>query len=255
MVFLTRLPVGLGRGEGRGEGQGEGQGALARAAWCFPLVGLLVGLVSAAGGLVALWCGLTGWIAAGVALAASASVTGALHEDGLADMADGFGGGWTRDRRLEIMRDSRLGSYGALALGLSLLLRAAALAALAETGALTFALAVLAAQAGARAPLPLFMALTPLARREGQSASAGRPRGGAALLAAGLGLLLLVVVGLLLGGGLDFPVLAALLLAAAFLAIRALARRKIGGYTGDVLGGLEQSSEVLLLLAAVALYA
>ncbi len=245
LVFLTRLPLAPGS-EGR-------YGELARACWSFPLVGLLVGLLSAGIGLLALFCGLTPWVAAVLALALGALVTGALHEDGLADMADGFGGGWTREQRLEIMRDSRIGSYGALALGVSLLLRAAALAGLAALDPLYLAAGLLAAHAGARALLLPFMLLTPLARREGQSVSAGRPGGRVVLVAVGLALLILAAAGLLLTGGLAYPLLACVSLAVTFLALRALACRQVGGYTGDVLGGLEQCGEAALLLAALAL--
>ncbi len=245
LVFLTRLPLRLGRE--------EGEAALAPAVWCFPLIGLLLGLITAGIALLLLWLGLTPWIVAVLALAIGMLLTGALHEDGLADMADGFAGGWTRERRLEIMRDSRLGSYGAVALIVSLLIRAAALAALAEAGSLQLAIGLLAAHSCARAPLPLFMRFTPLARREGQSASAGRPDAGTAAVALMLGLAALLPGALLFDGSLDLLLLAVLLLGGSFLAVRALALRQIGGYTGDVLGGLEQAGEIAVLLSAVLL--
>ncbi len=247
LVFLTRLPLPLGAQQRASD--------LARACWCFPLVGLLVGLLAGGVAILALWCGLTAWLAAVLALAAGLLLTGALHEDGLADMSDGFGGGWTPERRLEIMRDSRLGSYGVLALIVSLLLRAAALAALAGTGWQLLFLSLLAAHAAARAPLPLLMAVMPVARSEGQSVSAGRPRAARAASALVLGLGLLSAASLLMSGHLDFALLTSLLLAMTFLAVWALARRQIGGYTGDVLGGLEQCGEIAALLAAVALFA
>ncbi len=246
LVYLTRLPIRLRDEEAAAE--------LAPASWCFPLVGLLIGVITAAVAAFALWIGLTAWIAALLALATGVLLTGGLHEDGLADMADGFGGGWTRERRLEIMRDSRLGSYGALALGLSLLLRAATLAALADLGMLELCAALLVAHSGSRAVLPLFMAITPLARREGQSVSAGRPGMTPVSLALAQAMLLLLLVSLLVGQGFGFFLLACLLLAGSALAVRALAQRQIGGYTGDVLGGLEQSAELLVLLAALLLF-
>ncbi|MBF0335337.1 MAG: adenosylcobinamide-GDP ribazoletransferase, partial [Alphaproteobacteria bacterium] len=119
-VFLTRLPLPHLRDPAR---------PLAACMWAFPLVGAVLGLTAGAcfAGLASLLPPLP---AALVALALLVLATGGLHEDGLADLADGFGGGRDRDHRLEIMRDSRTGSYGALAVGFSLALRAAALAAL-----------------------------------------------------------------------------------------------------------------------------
>lgn len=247
LVFLTRLPLRLD--------DEEGSAPLAPASWCFPIVGLLVGLITAGFAMALLWLGLPPWIVAVMALALGMLLTGALHEDGLADMADGFGGGWTRERRLEIMRDSRLGSYGAAALMVSLLVRAAALAALAEVGFQALALGLIATHSAARALLPLFMATTPLARSDGQSVSAGRPGAGPAGIALAFGGVSLLLVSLLLDGSLDFLLLSGLLLGAGFLAVRTLAQRQIGGYTGDVVGGLEQSAELAVLLAAVLLLA
>ena len=103
-------------------------GALARAAWAFPIAGLVVGLIGAIVYALAHRIGLPSWTAAALAVAATLLATGCLHEDGLADTADGFGGGKTREQKLEIMRDSRIGTYGVCALALSLLLRVGALA-------------------------------------------------------------------------------------------------------------------------------
>lgn len=247
LVFLTRLPLRL---------VAEETGTpLAGAVWCFPLVGLLIGLMTAGLALALLWLGLTAWITAALTVAFAMLLTGALHEDGLADMADGFAGGWTRERRLEIMRDSRLGSYGASALIISVLLRVAALAALAEAGPLVLAVSLVATHSAARSLLPAMMASTPIARREGQSASAGRPKPAGAFLALAIGLTILLAASLLFDGSLDLVLLAALLMGGSFLAVRALAQRQIGGYTGDVLGGLEQAGEIAILLSAVLLLA
>ena len=110
--------------------------------------------------------------AAALAVAATVAVTGALHEDGLADVADGFGGGATRERKLEIMRDSRIGTYGVCALILSFILRISALTNLGDPALVTAVL--VAAHAAARAPIPAFMRLVPAARTDGLSADAGR---------------------------------------------------------------------------------
>ena len=141
LQFLTRLPVRLARFE---------------AAWLndcvrhFPLVGALVGAAGAAVliGAAQLW---PGWVAAVLALTATVALTGGFHEDGLADTFDALGGVVPRDKALTIMKDSRIGSYGALALGLTLLLRAALLAVLAVRPTLGAVAALLASHAfGAR---------------------------------------------------------------------------------------------------------
>src|SRR5271157_4942953 len=121
IAFCTRLPL-LGA-------TAVGSGAIAKAAWAFPVAGLLVGLIAAAVYGIAHRAGIPAWPAAVLSVAATLMITGCLHEDGLADTADGFGGGATREQKLEIMRDSRIGAFGAVALALSILIRAAALAA------------------------------------------------------------------------------------------------------------------------------
>ncbi|MFC5507239.1 MULTISPECIES: adenosylcobinamide-GDP ribazoletransferase [Hyphomicrobiales] len=193
--------------------------------------------------------GLGGLLSATLAIATLALTTGALHEDGLADSADGLFGGRTPERRLEIMKDSRLGSYGALAMGLALLLRVFALALildragpLAASGAL-MAAAVLSRLSG----LHLLAGMAP-ARPVGASASVGRPSLQTAWLASALGLLL--------AGGLALPFrlpLAGLGLGLALIAldallVRRLCRRLIGGQTGDIAGATQQLDEIVLYL-------
>lgn len=234
--FLTRLPVG--RTAPRAEAD------LARAAWSFPLVGLLVGLIGAIVYRLTHGLGLPAWPTAALAVAATLAVTGCLHEDGLADTADGFGGGATRERKLEIMRDSRIGSFGVCALTLSLLLRVGALASLATPTAVVMAL--FAAHAAARATLPAFMYLVPPARADGMAHAAGRPTREAALIAGVLGFLILA---LFLG---PLPAIAALILLLIVMVLLAwLSLTQIDGQTGDVLGALEQVGEIVVLLVAL----
>ena len=237
--LLTRLPV---------PGHLPVDPDRSRAGRAYPLVGLLIGSVGAAAFALAGVLGLPAVPCALLALAATIAVSGALHEDGLADVADGFGGGGDRDRKLAIMRDSRIGTYGVLALLLSAGLRVAALAAL---GALApVAAALPAVHALARALLPAVMLGLPLARRDGLAAATGKPRAQDAFAALGLGI---GAVWLLWGLGI------ALLLFAVAAAVAAglswLARRQVGGYTGDVLGAVEQAVETVLLLILVALVA
>ena len=177
-------------------------------------------------------------------LALGAILTGGLHEDGLSDTADGLFGGWTRERRLEIMKDSRSGSYGVAALVLVTLLRWTALAAVLEAGgwALPLAVAVLS-----RVPMVVLMAWLPNARGAGLSQSLGRPDLRQALTAAGVGL----GVALAVAGGPGLAMAGAA--GAAALGLGLVARAKIGGQTGDILGASQQLSEAAALVAAAAL--
>jgi adenosylcobinamide-GDP ribazoletransferase len=244
VVFCTRLPwawmaVPLPRGAGD-------RNHIARASWALPVAGALVG----AGGALVYWVaakiGLAPAPAAALALAATLSLTGCLHEDGLADTADGFGGGTDRDRKLAIMHDSALGTYGTCALFLSLALRWSALFAIADSRSV--ALALVAAHVAARAVLPAFMRFVPPARADGLAAAAGRPSpqtaGAALIIGATILILLLGVIPAATG----FLAIAG----SAFLAAR-LTQRQIGGQTGDVLGALEQVAEIIILLDAAAL--
>ncbi|MEC7259603.1 MAG: adenosylcobinamide-GDP ribazoletransferase, partial [Pseudomonadota bacterium] len=126
----------------------------ARVVWAFPLAGLIVGGLGALAGMLALHAGLPATVAAGLALVVHCAATGAMHEDGLADTLDGLWGGHTRERRLEIMKDSTVGAYGAIALVLSLGLRWALFAALLPVAPG----AIVAAACLSRAGMPVLMA-------------------------------------------------------------------------------------------------
>ncbi|PIE11446.1 MAG: adenosylcobinamide-GDP ribazoletransferase [Rhodobacterales bacterium] len=229
--FLTRLP-------------GGGPGTLAAAAPAFPLVGLVIGACQAMAATLALWAGLPPAIAAGLALAAGVLATGGLHEDGLADSADGLWGGGATARRLEIMRDSRIGSYGVLALILSLGLQGAALTALLEAGAVWAPL--LAAGAISRAAMAVVMEALLPARTDGLSKGAGQPGGSGAVtsLAIGAGLTLILT-----GAGV-VPILIAG--AAAVFWLCNEARARIGGQTGDILGATQQLTQITALCVLAA---
>lgn len=172
LAFCTRLPLTLGS-------SASGNG-LARAVWTFPLVGVLVGVLAACVYWIAAGFDLLPFVSATLAITAALLFTGALHEDGLADTVDGFGGR-TRERKLEIMRDSRTGTYGVAALVLSFMLRAGALASLVEPGLV--AVALIAAHAGGRATMPVLMLVLPQARQDGLAADAGEPPLGSVIVA------------------------------------------------------------------------
>jgi adenosylcobinamide-GDP ribazoletransferase len=216
---------------------------VARACWALPIAGVLVGAIGALVYWLAAAASLPAFPAAALAVAATVLATGALHEDGLADVADGFGGGATRERKLEIMRDSRLGTYGACALVLSLLLRISALANVTQPALVASAL--LAAHIGARAVLPAVMWFVPPAKPDGLSASAGLPPVASVVIAAVLGA---IALGVGLGPGPGALAVLVALIGAAVVARLSIAQ--IGGQTGDVLGAVEQVSEILILLVA-----
>lgn len=233
-MLLTRLPVGR---------LGEGAPMLGAAQWAFPLVGLVTGLTGWGVHAAALAAGLGPSLAAIFAVGALVLVTGALHLDGLADFADGLGGGPNRERRLEIMRDSRIGSYGVLALIFALVSQVAALSQLGSE--MSFFMFLLAATASRLAMVVCLVALPP-ARTDGLGHAAVAGAGGSWIVGAVITLALALILGwtglaaVLLGG-----------LATAFVAT--LARRGLGGHTGDVLGAVQVASETACWIAFVAL--
>jgi adenosylcobinamide-GDP ribazoletransferase len=216
-------------------------------AWAAPLAGALIGLLAAVALAIAVRLGLPPSLAAVAAVATLVLVCGGLHEDGLADYADGLSAGRSRDERLAIMRDSRIGAFGAIALTLALVARVAAIAALVGGGAGHAAAALIlvgaASRLGALVPLT---ALAP-ARSDGLGASAGRLAPAAFLAAAAATAAVALVVGL---ASLGFvrALFAAALAAAAAGGVSLLAQRRLGGQTGDVAGAAEQAAEIAALI-------
>lgn len=236
VAFLTRLPVRFA----------EAPPPLAQAAWAFPLIGLVVALPPAGVLLGAAWLGLPHLVCALLAVMSGVLITGGLHEDGLADVADGFGGSGEKARKLEIMRDSRIGSYGVLALIFSIGLKVAALAG--YPGPVLGGLALLGGAVFSRSLMPLMMRVMPPARDDGLGQGAGRPSGFGVAVSLVLGLAGALVLPVMLAG----PVAGAGVLAAALvvpLLLAVLAKRQIGGQTGDVLGAAQQVGEVAFLVS------
>ena len=236
VAFLTRLPMP--------HPDGAMPKNFVRAHRMFPVVGALIG---AAVGLLCLGLrsiGVPDLAAAALALGGGAILTGALHEDGLADVADGFGGGRDRESKLEIMRDSRLGTYGAMILLVSFAAKLSALAAIPDGFVVP---ALIAAHALGRGVLPAMSIHLPYARKDGLARNAGQPDAATSVIAVVLALIIA-----LLSLSWTNTLFAALAAGVSALAMASLALRQIGGQTGDVLGGAEQVSEtaILVLLAA-----
>lgn len=212
-----------------------------------PLAALVIALPAA---LILLGSGAAGvhpMLAAGLAIAALVVTTGAFHEDGLGDSADGLFGGHSAERRLEIMKDSRVGSFGAVAIALALLLRIAGLASiLGAAGPVAAAGCLLLAAAWSRAEGVGLLAREPAARSGGASAAVGRPLRRTAwigfVLAAALALTITLATGLPLAA----LALALALCHAAARGLAALARRMIGGQTGDIVGAVQQIGEIAI---------
>jgi adenosylcobinamide-GDP ribazoletransferase len=217
----------------------------AQAAWAYPLVGLVVAVAA----LLVAWLlgglGLPAPVQAMFVIAVTVVLTGAMHEDGLADCADGFWGGWTRERRLEIMKDSQIGTYGVIALVLSLVLRWQLITMLIDAGALTAAL--IPAAMVSRAAMVWTMARLPQARDKGLSRQTGIPAPPALMAAVAIGF-----CAALFTAGWFATILVSILLT---FATGLLARAKIAGQTGDVLGATQQIVEIgcLLSISAFAL--
>ena len=241
LQFLTRLPVPAARL--------FTQARLAATPRYYPLIGLLIGCVTA----LAYWAAAQVFpplLAALLSTAATLLFTGAFHEDGLADTFDGVGGGVTRPRALEIMKDSRLGTYGAAALVLALGLKAAALAAL----PLAFVLAALIAAHGlSRASAVLVIATSRYVRFEGKAkpVATGLGWGGLAVTLLSAAAILAALI-----GAAHCPpgaILSALAgLALGHVALRLFFEPKLGGYTGDALGAVQQASEIGFYLGLLA---
>lgn len=241
--LLTRVPPILRRRFGGAAGV-TAPGPIGRAVRAFPVVGACIGLAAGLAYALLHAIGLPTAVAAIVALAVGALLTGALHEDGLADTADGFGG-QSREQKLELMHDSRIGAYGVLALLLAL---GAKLGALADLESIGLVLAgLICAGAASRAMMPPLMRWLEPARPDGLGASAGKPPADAVLT----GLALALVLSLIL---LSWPGLIAFLIAAlGAYGMAALARSQLGGHTGDVLGATQQVADLLFLLTLAAI--
>ncbi len=236
VMFFTRVPVPSSARHDPAD--------LQRAAAWFPLVGWLVGAVAAG----VWWATVQVWppmVASGLSLAATLLLTGAFHEDGFADVCDGFGGGYTKERVLEIMRDSRVGAFGAIGVVMILGLKWQAVAAL----PVTMGAAVLfAGHAVSRAAAVSLMTVLPYVREEAGKAKPLATELGGGRLATALVCGFAPVV--LLPARCAWSVAA---VAVVWWLLGRWFRRRIGGYTGDCLGAAQQVTEVVFYLSVTAL--
>lgn len=222
-----------------------------RAVRMLPVAGGLVGAFAALAMGVASGLGLPPSLAAPLAICAMVLLSGAMHEDGLADCADSFLGGTTRERKLEIMQDSRIGTYGAVALVLSLYLRAMSLALIVDES-LGLAGAVLIGTAAlSRTASLLPLALLPPAKENGAGFAAGKPEPAALAIAACLAVVF-AFAPVVAGASLARSLAGIAAATGAAYAIVLLARKQIGGQTGDVAGAAQQLSEIAYYLAVAA---
>ena len=235
VVFLTRLPVKLNEDAQKRQ--------LADVVWAFPVVGVLVGVLASLALLISFQLGLHPLACGLIAVATQVLVTGALHEDGLADVADCFGGGYKVVDKLRIMRDSQLGTYGVLALVISVTFRAGLIAGM--TTQTMAVLALISAGAVSRALVALAMNQLEMVRTDGLATGAGKPTNEATLVTLGLG----AAAAFLLLGASGWIVLAVAFGTAVMMGL--LAKRQIGGQTGDVLGTVQQVTEAAVLFSIV----
>ena len=236
VMFLTRIPVP--------GGLALSHPSLAHACRFFPIIGALVGVIGAVVLAIADQLGLPQGVSVLLAITAMVMVTGGLHEDGLSDTADGLGGGSNKRHRLEIMKDSRAGAFGVIALVLVIGLKWAGLAALAIGPA---ALALFVGAVASRGMLPFFMRYLQAAKEDGLSAEAGRP--GFDRVALSLGISIVVAF---IGLGFWLTIGVAFVVALVTGAMSFWVKVKIGGQTGDILGALQQLVEISVILTIAA---
>ncbi|WP_380744600.1 adenosylcobinamide-GDP ribazoletransferase [Sneathiella chungangensis] len=236
LVFMTRLPLQ--------PAFTFDIRALKSACRAFALVGLVVGGITGTVYILGAFVGLPLVVAALIAIAAQMIVTGALHEDAIADVADGFGGGADKEKKLAIMRDSRVGTYGVVALIVIIGLKVAAISGVSDP-LLGFAILVVAAVVS-RGLIPWALYVLPSARSDGLGHGAGRPEFMAPLVSTIMSVLIAVLV---LGPQIGAIALLAGIIGACVTGL--IAKRQIGGQTGDVLGAIQQISEICILIACV----
>lgn len=256
ITFFSRLPVPPFLGK-----MTEGMPDMPRATRAMPIVGLLLGLIALVPAtlfdVLAFTAPLPALLLAAMTIATMAIVTGGLHEDGFSDVADGFWGGQTKERKMEIMKDSRLGAYGAIALMMSILIRVSILAYLFEHyGVQVGGIAYLVTCIASRVPILHVWYTLPAARKDGISASIGQPNGQSYAIGVAMGALV-TAMGIVPFFGFLAALSAFTMLVLSAMLVVKVARKHLDGQTGDVLGSSQQLGEMafgvgLLLFASAA---
>ncbi len=237
--FLTRIPVAAKWFEGD-------DGVLSQTCRAFPLAAAISTVPALAILAVGTFFDLPVLLTAVIAIATLVATCGGLHEDGLSDMADGFYGGNSAERRLEIMKDSRIGAYGALALVFAMLARAVALAALLQSGLPGASAGLVAAVVAGKMALVWHWTELPSARAGGTADKAGMPAEDASIFALILGAVMALVLAFAFRGFAP-TVIAGAFAALATIGFRVLCQSKIGGHTGDTLGATAMIAEIAFL--------
>lgn len=241
LAFLTRLPI-----PDRFFKTAKPE-STAQCSGLFPVAGALIGVIGSVPLILAFSLGLPVTISAAIAIFSMILVTGALHEDGLGDVADGFGGGKTIEERLEIMKDSRLGTYGVIAVAGSLILRISALSAILNLhGLLAAIFALIASAAASRGAMVWLWSALPNAKTSGVSSSVGLPPESALSLSAIFALSFAAIFGLLASGFVPASIAIGLGIIA-MIGFQHVCQRMIAGQTGDTIGTCQQLVEIAML--------
>ena len=238
--FLSRLPIPSSLAN-------HNKPDFENGSWSFPLAGMVICLPALAIMIAAYLLGLNAEIIAVLTITTQALITGALHEDGLADIADGFGGGANRERKLEIMKDSSVGAFGAVALVLSFLMRFVLLSNLLDLSFFTAIAGFITAQVISRSVQVWFWQSLPAAREDGLSSAFGTPSkqsAQTALLIGGSSLLLPLIAGVYIFS-LAISIALIILLLVGFCK---LCIDQIGGQTGDAIGAIQVLAEIAFLI-------
>lgn len=250
LAFLTRLPV-----PNTYFNDDDAHNETIQSAGYFPAAGIVIGLLGSVAFIITHILHLPPALSSAIAIIGVIILTGALHEDGLGDIADGFGGGATKERRLEIMKDSRLGTYGVIAVISSLLLRVLALTAILQTsGVIAACFAMIAANAASRGAMVWMWSDLPPARIDGVSGQLGKPHENAVSIAAVMGLGSALIFGVL-GTGFISATIAIVLSVMIMIGFQKLCMKMIGGQTGDTLGACQQLVEITMLVGLASTYA
>ncbi len=238
VMILTRIPI-------KWSYFSEKEPDISQSLWAYPVVGIIISIFSICVYLVSVSLGWPVFVSSASALLVTVLITGAFHEDGLADVCDGFWGGYTKDRKLEIMKDSRVGTYGVLALLFSLALRIMFLSSLATYEAIS---ALIITACVSRTIIVSLLTVMKPAVTDGMGVKAGKP----SIYSLCLSITISVVTTYFLAGvGVTGLVISVSVLALLF--VRFVALRHIGGYTGDVLGAGQQVSEIFIYAALATL--